>query len=151
MRYSNKQTSRIPANQRETLASFRGRIEYSNGIVSFISNGEVAALQIRYVGSFRANKLLGAGWKIKANRNTILIYNFNQAPMGRDLFRYVGELEIINCLASNWDGSSYYASVKNMEGSAWPSSSDTWSGDSRKWEQIIDRRVILKKVQKTRV
>ena len=52
-------------NRKEAVNSTRAKIEYGNGEVFLKTNGEIAAIDIKYQGKFKGVNTLGDGWHIK--------------------------------------------------------------------------------------
>ena len=70
---------------------------YGKGSVEIESNGEIAGLEIDYLGAIQGVKKLPDGWTIKISKNKILIYSMAKKEITNLLFTYIGELEIQSC------------------------------------------------------
>lgn len=127
----------------------QGTILYRNGNVYFNTTGEIAALEIDYVGNIKAINKLGEGWNIKAGKNKILIYSFSQTPLTELLFTYVGQLQIIKCIFVNWNLEAYNANIVFENNSLFGTSKSIFSNDHRKYEEIAQKSYIKKRIKKT--
>ena len=56
-------------NRRNKPIATTGTLKYGRGDVVFETNGEIAALQIDYIGAIKGVKKLGGGWTIKIGEN----------------------------------------------------------------------------------
>tara|TARA_R110000824_G_scaffold289395_6_gene477987 strand:+ start:194 stop:625 length:432 start_codon:yes stop_codon:yes gene_type:complete len=138
-------------NRKNTIKATTGRIKYGEGSVFFEGNGEVAAFEFTYKGSFKGVNCLSEGWEMKASVNKIIIWSLAQTPLSEKLFNYIGNLEITSAKFVNWDEESYFASVLTLDKSTWTKSDGNWSSDSRKPEEVEKNKVIHKKIYKSKI
>ena len=127
------------------------KIKYGTGSVELEANGEIAALEINYMGVFNGVNKLGAGWVMKANKNKVIIYSLLETPITDLLFDYIGELKIKNVRYVTWEKELKYAIVENLMRSSWRTALGEWGSDARKYEEIETQTIIHKKVLKTRI
>ena len=76
-------------NRKESIKATTGKIKYGEGSVFFEGNGEVAAFEFQYKGSFKGVNCLSEGWEMKASKNKIIIYSLAQTPLQDKLFNYI--------------------------------------------------------------
>lgn len=136
-------------NRLEQPASISGKIEYGDGNVYFKTTGEVAAFEIDYVGSMQAINKLGDGWSIKAGRNKIVVYSLAETPLTSLLFTYIGELKITKCVFVTWNLKKHHANIIYKDNSSWNKSLATWSSDTRKHEEVLQKKIIKKQIKKS--
>ena len=138
-------------NRKNTIKASTGKIKYGDGSVFFEGNGEVAAFEFKYKGSFKGVNCLSEGWEMKASRNKIIIFSLAQTPLSEKLFNYIGSLEITSAKFVNWEEELYVASVLTLDKSTWTKSDGTWGGDGRKPEEVDKNRLIHKKIYKSKI
>ena len=127
------------------------KIKYGAGSVELEANGEIAALEINYMGVFNGVNRLGAGWVMKANKNKVIIYSLLETPITDLLFDYIGELKITSARYVTWEKELKYAIVENLMRNSWRTALGEWGSDARKYEEIETQTIIHKKVLKTRI
>ena len=138
-------------NRKNTIKATTGKIKYGDGSVFFEGNGEVAAFEFIYNGSFKGVNCLSEGWEMKASNNKIIIWSLAQTPLSEKLFNYIGSLEITSANFVNWDEESYVASIITLNKSTWTKSDGKWSSDDRKPEEVDNNKVIHKKIYKSKI
>ena len=127
------------------------KIKYGTGSVDLEANGEIAALEINYMGVFHGVNRLGAGWVMKANKNKVIIYSLLETPITDLLFDYIGELKITSARYVTWEKELKHAGVENLNKNDWNIALGEWGSDARKYEEIETQTIIHKKVLKTRI
>lgn len=128
-----------------------GTINYGNGEVFFESNGDVAVFEIMYNGNFKAVNCLGEGWSMKARNNRMIIWSTGVRPVGERLFNYIGELDILSAKFINWQGEAYRPNIITLDKTSWNKSNNNWGSDGRKPEETQNRKIIHKRIEKTKV
>lgn len=126
-------------------------IKYGRGLVTCETNGEIAALEINFVGAINAIKKLGEGWSIAIGKSKIVIYSMAQSEFKPELFTYIGSLDIKSCIFVTWDQTQYRANIESLNRGGWNSNDGHWSYEGRKPEEIIGNKVIKKRVKKSRI
>ena len=126
-------------------------INYGNGSVFCKSNGEIAAFEMTFNGSFKGVNCLGDGWQMKIRNNKMLIWSNGRTPLSERLFNYIGELEITSVKFVNWNKEIYYPNYRTLNRNFWKRSTNNWNSDGRKPEEIEDIKLIHKKIAKTKV
>ena len=124
-------------------------LSYGKGSVEIQSNGEIAGLEIDYLGVIQAIKKLNQGWTIKVAENKILIYSMAKSEISDLLFTYIGELEIQSCSYSDWEGNLKTAKVLNVNQDKWNINFGTFGSDGRKPEEIETEKIITRKINKS--
>ena len=122
---------------------------YGKGSVEIESNGEIAGLEIDYLGAIQGVKKLPDGWNIKISKNKILIYSMAKKEITNLLFTYIGELEIQSCSYSDWEGNLKTAKVLNVNQDKWNINFGTFGSDGRKPEEIETEKIITRKINKS--
>ena len=138
-------------NRINTIKATTGKIKYGDGSVFFEGNGEVAAFEFAYKGSFKGVNCLSEGWEMKASRNKIIIFSLAQTPLSEKLFNYIGSLEITSAKFVSWEEESYVASVVTIDKATWFKSDGKWDSDGRKPEEVDKNKVIHKKIYKSKI
>ena len=138
-------------NRRNSINATTGKIKYGDGSVFFEGNGEVAAFEFRYKGSFKGVNCLSEGWEMKASNNKIIIWSLAQTPLSEKLFNYIGSLESISARFINWHEESYVASILTLDKTTWTKSDGKWNSDGRKPEEVEKNKVIHKKIYKSKI
>ena len=138
-------------NRRNSINATTGKIKYGDGSVFFEGNGEVAAFEFQYKGSFKGVNCLSEGWEMKASNNKIIIWSLAQTPLSEKLFNYIGSLEIISAKFINWHEESYVASILTLDKTTWTKSDGKWNSDGRKPEEVEKNKVIHKKIYKSKI
>ena len=126
-------------------------IKYGRGLVTCETNGETAALEIDFVGRINAIKKLGEGWSIAIGDNKIVIYSMAQSELTPELFTYIGTLDLKSCSFGTWNKKKYRANIENLNRAGWKVNDGNWNSEGRKPEEIIDNKVIKKRVKKSRI
>ncbi len=75
-------------NRKNITNSTLGKIKYGNGAVYFEGNGEIAALELDYNGSFKGINCLSDGWEMKTSQSKIIIWSLAQTPLKEKLFNH---------------------------------------------------------------
>ena len=127
---------------RESVPANKVKIIYGKGEVRLEVNGEIAGLEINYRGAFHGVNKLGRGWSIKAGKTKIIIISLAQAPVTELLFKYIGELKIINAQYAGWDNVLNHAAVESLNKNDWRLAYGNWGADGRKYEEIKTETVI---------
>ena len=138
-------------NRRNKPIATTGTLKYGRGDVVFETNGEIAALQIDYIGAIKGVKKLGEGWAIKIGESKILIYSMAQTELTELLFTYVGQLEVTSCKYVAWDKSLKYANIENLNQNEWDVNYGNWGADARKPEEVETQKVIVREVKKSSI
>ena len=133
-----------------TLAS-KATLKYGRGSVVLETNGEVAAIEIDYIGAIKGIKKLGQGWTVKIGENKIIIFTLAKSNFTDNLFDYVGELRINSCRFVNWDKKQFYAKVQDLNQNTWNQNYGTFDFDARKPEEIETQTIIGRKVKKSSI
>ena len=68
-------------NRLEKPQATTATLKYGRGLVTCETNGEIAALEIDFVGRINAIKKLGEGWSIAIGDNKIVIYSMAQSEL----------------------------------------------------------------------
>ena len=127
------------------------KIKYGTGSVEIEANGEVALIEINYIGTFKGVNRLGSGWTMKAGVSKIIIYSLAQSQLTNVLFDYIGELDITSAKYVTWDEEYQVAKVESLNRNDWNLAKGNWGADARKYEEIETQKIIHKKVRKTRI
>ena len=127
------------------------KIEYGNGEVFLKTNGEIAAIDIKYQGKFKGVNTLGDGWHIKCNDKRIIIYSLAQTVIKERIFNYIGNIKIQSATCATWEKAKFNAQIISIEKTTWASSNSKWNVDSRKPETIFKNKVIHKEILKSRI
>ena len=126
-------------------------IKYGRGLATCETNGEIAALEIDFVGRINAIKKLGEGWSISIGKNKMVIYSTSQSEITPELFTYMGTLDIKSCSFATWDYKKYRANIENLNRDGWQINDGQWNYEGRKPEEILGNKVIKKRVKKSRI
>lgn len=137
--------------RKESIKATTGKIKYGEGSVFFEGNGEVAAFEFQYKGSFKGVNCLSEGWEMRASKNKIIIYSLAQTPLQDKLFNYIGSLEITSAKFVNWHEEAFIASVLTLDKTTWTKSDGKWNSDGRKPEEVEKSKVIHKKIYKSKI
>ena len=138
-------------NRKNITNSKLGKIKYGDGVVYFEGNGEIAALELDYSGSFKGINCLSNGWEMKTSQNKIIIWSLAQTPLREKLFNYIGTLEITNARFANWEEELHIASIVKIDKTTWFDSDGKWNSDGRKPEEVEKNKVIHKKIYKSKI
>ena len=138
-------------NRLEKPQATTATLKYGRGLVTCETNGEIAALEIDFVGRINAIKKLGEGWSIAIGDNKIVIYSMAQSELTPELFTYIGTLDLKSCSFGTWNKKKYRANIENLNRAGWKVNDGNWNSEGRKPEEIIDNKVIKKRVKKSRI
>lgn len=133
-----------------TLAS-KATLKYGRGNVVLETNGEIAAIEIDYLGAIKGIKKLAKGWTIKIGENKIIIFSLAKSNYTEQLFNYVGELKINSCKFVNWNKQLFHAKVEDLNQNTWNQNYGTFDFDARKPEEIETQKIIGRKVKKSSI
>jgi hypothetical protein len=88
----------------------------NNGELTISSDGDIAGLQIEYIGNFEISQsFLSPGWEVHYSDNTMLIFSTNGTSLQGDmLFSYTGEFDIVSNTVADWQGNSVTASLNSL-------------------------------------
>ena len=120
-----------------------------DGVLSLEKNGEIAAIEISYTGTFKGNNMMPEGWNVMAGDRRIVIWSMGKRPIPTNLFTYVGVLNIKTFKYVTWDLQLNHAPIIRREFNSWRSQS-LWSTETRKYEEIKPT-VYDKKIRKTSI
>ncbi len=129
----------------------KATLKYGRGSVTLETNGEIAAIEIDFIGAIKGIKKLGQGWTIKIGENKILIFSMAKSNYSEDLFDYVGELKINACKFVNWNKELHHAQVQDLNQNTWNQNYGTFNFDARKPEEIETQTIIGRKVKKSSI
>ena len=126
-------------------------LKYGLGTVVLETNGEIAAIEIDYIGAIKGIKKLGQGWTIRIGENKIIIFTLAKSNYSEQLFNYVGELKINSCKFVNWNQELFHAQVEDLNQNTWNQNYGTFDFDARKPEEIETQKIIGRKVKKSSI
>ena len=126
-------------------------IKYGRGLATCETNGEIAALEIDFVGRINAIKKLGEGWSISIGESKMIIYSMAQSELTPELFTYIGTLDIKSCSFATWNQKKYRANIENLDRGGWKINDGNWNSEGRKPEEIKSNKVVKKRVKKSRI
>ena len=129
----------------------KATLKYGRGSVVLETNGEIAAIEIDYIGAIKGIKKLGRGWSIKIGENKILIFTLAKSSYTEHLLDYVGELKINSCKFVNWNQELHHAQVQDLNQNTWNQNYGTFDFDARKPEEIETQTIIGRKVKKSSI
>ena len=125
------------------------KIKYGRGIATCETNGEIAAIEINYVGKIKGVKKLGEGWNIAIGKNKMIIWSLAQTEFTPELFTYIGSLKLIDCYIVTWQKEKIKGSVENLSKNNWEQNTGEWQSEARKPEEIQTEKYIRKKIRKS--
>ena len=136
---------------KEQPIATKATLTYGRGEALLKTNGEVAAIQIDYIGTFKGTNKLGKNWFMKVGRRKLIIFSLGKTPIRELLFNYSGELRILGCRYVAWDEKLRTANIIDLNKNTWNQNTGTFDFDARKPEEIQNIEVIGKKVRKSSI
>ena len=115
-----KYTDKIDSKNRPIATE--AKIEYGDGEVFLKTNGEIAAIDIKYEGAFKGVNTLGDGWLYKCNNNRIIIASLAQSQFKERIFNYIGNIKIKSAEFATWDGKKIRIQIQSKEQTTWANS-----------------------------
>ena len=136
--------------KKQPIAS-KATLTYGRGEALLEANGEIAAIEMDYIGTFKGINRLGANWFMKVGRRKLIIFSLGKTPIKELLFNYSGELRIIACRYVTWNEKLKTANIVNLNTNTWNENKGTFDFDARKPEEIQNIQVVGKKVRKSSI
>ena len=84
-----------------------GIIHLHNNYLSFLTDGDIAGVQLEITGDVLFESQLDNTWAVANNQNKIIIYNMQGKVLPQIVFFYQGKFDVEECILTDYFGNTF--------------------------------------------
>ena len=110
-----------------------GILKYDDRFIEIDSIGEIAAIELRWVGMARFQNKCGKGWIPIMKNNRLLLFSMGKESLNPNILDYHGTINITKCIICNWDEENYDINIVRNIIDDWSTHTQSWSTADEEW------------------